>query len=71
MQSERPQFVTVAEVADIMRVSKMTVYRMIHAGELPAMRVGKSFRVPQSAVTQLIDAGLAGWDREETGTTGR
>ena len=40
-QEERPRFVTVAEVADLMRVSKMTVYRMIHAGEFPAIRVGK------------------------------
>lgn len=70
-QEQRPRFVTVAEVADLMRVSKMTVYRMIHAGELPAIRVGKSFRVPQQAVAQLIDAGLSGWSQDETGTTGR
>ena len=44
------QFLTVAEVASIMRVSKMTVYRMVHAGELPAIRVGRSFRVPEQAV---------------------
>ncbi|MBN9182528.1 MAG: helix-turn-helix domain-containing protein, partial [Microbacterium sp.] len=30
------RFLTVAEVADLMRVSKMTVYRLVHAGELPA-----------------------------------
>jgi len=29
-------FLTVAEVASVLRVSKMTVYRMVHAGELPA-----------------------------------
>ena len=29
-----------------MRVSKMTVYRLVHSGELPAVRVGRSFRVP-------------------------
>ena len=45
-QEQAPRFVTVAEVADLMRVSKMTVYRMIHAGDIPAVRVGKSFRVP-------------------------
>lgn len=44
------QFLTVAEVAALMRVSKMTVYRLVHAGELPAVRVGKSFRVPEKAV---------------------
>jgi excisionase family DNA binding protein len=44
------RFLTVAEVAAIMRVSKMTVYRMVHAGDLPAIRVGRSFRVPEDEV---------------------
>ena len=44
------RFLTVAEVAAIMRVSKMTVYRLVHNGELPAVRVGRSFRVPEKAV---------------------
>jgi excisionase family DNA binding protein len=48
------RFLTVAEVASIMRVSKMTVYRLVHAGELPAIRVGRSFRVPESAVHQYL-----------------
>ena len=44
------RFLTVAEVAAIMRVSKMTVYRLVHSGELEAIRVGRSFRVPEQAV---------------------
>ncbi|UDY23872.1 helix-turn-helix domain-containing protein [Nocardioides sp. Kera G14] len=39
------KFLTVAEVAAMMRVSKMTVYRLVHSGEMPAVRVGRSFRV--------------------------
>ena len=46
------QFLTVAEVAAMMRVSKMTVYRLVHGGELPAARVGRSFRVPKNAVEE-------------------
>jgi excisionase family DNA binding protein len=37
-----------------MRVSKMTVYRLVHSGELPAVRVGRSFRVPESAVHDYL-----------------
>jgi excisionase family DNA binding protein len=48
------RFLTVAEVAGVMRVSKMTVYRMVHAGELPAVRVGRSFRVPEKAVQDYL-----------------
>lgn len=61
-----PQFMTVSEVAEVMRVSKMTVYRLIHAGELPAIRVGKSFRVPQSALSSMLDSS---WQSDaQTGT---
>ena len=48
------RFLTVAEVASIMRVSKMTVYRLVHSGELEAIRVGRSFRVPEQAVNQYL-----------------
>lgn len=58
-QVERPdigqlQFLTVAEVAAMMRVSKMTVYRLVHSGELPAARVGRSFRVLREAVEDYL-----------------
>jgi excisionase family DNA binding protein len=56
------RFLTVAEVAEIMRVSKMTVYRLVHAGELPAVRFGRSYRVPEQAVTEALSRplGLSG-----------
>lgn len=53
-------FMTVAEVAAIMRVSKMTVYRLVHAGELPAVRVGRSFRVPEDAVHEYLNQSYMG-----------
>jgi len=57
-RSDRPlaevSFLTVAEVAALMRVSKMTVYRLVHAGVLPAVRVGRSFRVPERAVHDYL-----------------
>lgn len=51
---EEVRFLTVAEVAALMRVSKMTVYRLVHAGELAAVRVGRSFRVPENAVQEYL-----------------
>ncbi len=62
MSSARPpdpplaqvKFLTVAEVAALMRVSKMTVYRLVHSGEMPAVRVGRSFRVPEKAVHDYL-----------------
>ncbi len=48
------RFLTVAEVAALMRVSKMTVYRLVHSGDLTAVRVGRSFRVPEHAVDAYL-----------------
>lgn len=63
------KFMTVNEVAEMMRVSRMTVYRMIHAGELPAVRFGRSYRVPETAVQQILSSGST--DNQATGTEGR
>lgn len=54
------QLLTAGEVADLLRVSTMTVYRLIRAGELPAVRVGRSYRVRQGDLdaylqSQLVD----------------
>jgi len=50
------RFLTVAEVATTIRVSNMTVYRLIHNGELPAIRVGRSFRVAEEDVDTYLQA---------------
>lgn len=54
------KFVTVAEVAVILRVSKMTVYRLVKAGELSSMRVGRSFRIPEKEVLAYLKAAMGG-----------
>ncbi len=47
---------TVAEVAEHMRVSNMTVYRLIKSGDLPAIRVGKNYRIRGKELADYIDA---------------
>jgi excisionase family DNA binding protein len=48
------RFLTVAEVAALLRVSNMTVYRLISAGELAAVRVGKSYRLREDDVDKYL-----------------
>ncbi len=47
---------TPREVAEVMRVSTMTVYRLIKSGELPAIRVGKHLRIRGGDVVKFLDA---------------
>lgn len=56
------RWMTVAEVAQTMRVSKMTVYRLVHTGQLEATRFGRSFRIAEQAVVDLLKAGLPAHD---------
>ena len=51
------RLLTVAEVADVLRVSNMTVYRLIKGGELAAIRVGKNYRIRQRDLDSYLAAG--------------
>lgn len=51
-----PTLLTVSEVADLFRVSSMTVYRLIRNGELPAVRVGRSYRVREDDLHAYLEA---------------
>lgn len=48
---------TVAEVARELRVSTMTVYRLVQAGELPAFRIGKNYRIKRNDLDAYLAAG--------------
>jgi excisionase family DNA binding protein len=50
------RLLTVAEVARTLRVSNMTVYRLVNAGELPALRIGKSYRLRPDDVDRYLAA---------------
>ena len=54
MAQQRVRFLTVAEVAEMMRVSTMTVYRLIKAGDIPAVRIGKSYRLSEEEVDRFL-----------------
>ena len=48
------KFLTIYELAVMMRISKMSAYRLIHSGELEAIRVGRSYRIPEQAVISYM-----------------
>ena len=47
---------TVNEVAQLMRVSKMTVYRLIKQGDLPAVRIGRGYRMREEDVDRYLES---------------
>jgi excisionase family DNA binding protein len=58
---------TVDEVAEHMRVSAMTVYRLIKAGDLPAIRVGRGYRIRTDDLGAYLNRGRFGTQWEASG----
>ena len=45
-------------MAGVIVVPKRTVYRLVQSGERPAVRVGRSYRVPENAVEQYLQGAV-------------
>ena len=56
---------TVGEVAEVMRVSNMTVYRLIKSGQLAAIRVGKNYRIRRRDVRRYLEERAVRFDGDE------
>ena len=48
------RLLTVNEVADLLRVSRMTVYRLIKQGDVPALKVGRSYRLREQDIHSYL-----------------
>lgn len=48
------KYLSPVQIADALGVSKMTAYRLIHSGELPAARFRRSLRVLESDFLKYV-----------------
>lgn len=49
------EFYLVEELAEKLRVSKMTIYRYIQAGKIKAHKIGKAFRIAKKEYDNFLD----------------
>jgi putative molybdopterin biosynthesis protein len=70
-QSDAPDtFLTVAEVAGILKLNQQTVRNWIDQGSLPALRVGRRVRIRRSDFERILAEGYTGSSGESGGTGG-
>ena len=48
------RYLSVSQVASEMNISKMTIYRLVDAGDIPALRVGRSVRILEQDLAEYI-----------------
>jgi excisionase family DNA binding protein len=49
-----PEVLTVREAAAILRVGRNQLYQAVASGQLPAVRIGRSIRIPTQALLDLL-----------------
>ena len=66
---DESEFLTVAEVAQTLKLNQQTIRNWIDQGSLPALRIGRRVRIRRSDFERLIEAGAtqAGSARAQPG----
>ena len=49
-----PEILTVPEMADYLRIHKLTLYKYIKAGRIPVFKIGSDYRFMRSAIEAWI-----------------
>lgn len=55
MADEKKEFLSLEEVADFLGVTYQLIYRLVRSGELPAVRLGKLYRVARADLDSYLE----------------
>lgn len=50
-----PLVLTVPEFAKLMRIGRSAAYEYVEANKIPSIRIGRTIRIPRSAVEQCLE----------------
>jgi len=60
------ELLTVAEVADYLRVSRVTAWRWCQEGLIPAFQIGRNWRIPRDELLELLEQSISPIERIES-----
>lgn len=49
-----PDYFTVKQLADILRVSRVTIFNRIKNGEIKAEKIGKTYIIPKNQLPEIV-----------------
>ncbi|HLC51642.1 MAG TPA: helix-turn-helix domain-containing protein [Candidatus Nanoarchaeia archaeon] len=58
MNNQKEEYLTIEEVAEKLKMSTITVYRMARKGQLPAVKFGKVWRISSLKLSELFESKL-------------
>ncbi len=51
---EKKEYFSIAQVAKILKISRIAVYKKVKKGQLPAIRIGKIYAIPRESILRKI-----------------
>lgn len=51
----KDEYYSIQEVADLLKVAYLTVYRWIQSGKLKAVKAGKQYRISKKDLNKFLD----------------
>lgn len=58
------QFISIRELADILGISRIAVYKKVKKGQIKAMKIGRNFAIPKKYVAHILGEALSDKDKQ-------
>ena len=59
------KYLSIKELADILGISRIAVYKKVKKGQIKAIKIGKSYAIPQKAIANIMGGILSKKDKEK------
>lgn len=59
-----PEYITIPQLAKLLGISRIAVYKRVKNGRIEAARIGKNYLIPKKYINALLGKSLTGKDKE-------
>ena len=62
---KKDRYITLPQLAQLLGISRIAVYKKVKKGQIKAVRIGKSFAVSQKQIANILEKSLLEKDKKE------
>ncbi len=62
---KKSEYITIPQLARIMGLSRVAVYKKVKKGQIKAVRIGRTFAIPRKYVASILGKALAEEDKKQ------
>ncbi len=62
---KKGEYITIPQLAKILGISRIAVYRKVKKGQIKAVRIGRAFAIPQKQIAAILGKTLRKEDKKE------